>query len=55
MTHQNYNILSAGTIKEITRNGLNAVPDLMRVFHNNAMQVERAKYLQAEEYERTKD
>ncbi|MHB8818933.1 MAG: hypothetical protein ACYC7M_07700, partial [Bellilinea sp.] len=35
--------------------GLEAVPELMRVLINNAMQVERSKYLQAEEYERTED
>ncbi len=55
MTHQNDYNLSAGTIEEITRNGLNAVPELMRVLLNNIMQVERSKYLQAGEYERTED
>jgi putative transposase len=55
MTHQNNYNLSAGTIEEITRNGLDAVPELMRVLLNNIMQVERAKYLRAEEYERTAD
>jgi transposase-like protein len=53
MTHQNNYNLSAGTIEEITRNGLDAVPELMRVLLNNIMQVERAKYLRAEEYERS--
>jgi putative transposase len=54
MTHQNNYNFSARTIEEITRNGLDAVPELMRVLLNTIMQAERAKYLQAEEYERTK-
>ena len=55
MTHQNNYNLSAGTIEEITRNGLEAVPELMRVLLNNIMQVERAEYLRAGEYERTEE
>lgn len=55
MTHQNNYNLSTGTLEEITRNGLDAVPELMRVLLNNIMQAERAKYLQAEEYERTEE
>jgi len=35
--------------------GLAAIPELMRVLINNAMQIERSKYLQAEQYERTED
>ncbi len=34
---------------------MEAVPEMMRVLINQAMQVERSKYLQAEEYERTED
>ena len=55
MTHQNNYTLTAGTIEEITRNGLDAIPELMRVLLNNIMQTERARYLQAEEYERTEE
>ncbi|KKM08556.1 transposase [Clostridiales bacterium PH28_bin88] len=55
MTHQNDYNLSARTIEELARNGLDAVPELMRVLLNNIMQVERSKYLQAGEYERTAD
>ena len=51
MTHQN-DYTFAG---EIAEKGLEAVPELLRVLINNAMQVERSKYLQAEEYERTED
>ena len=41
--------------EEIVEKGLDAIPELMRVLINNAMQVERAKYLQAREYERTEN
>lgn len=51
MTHQNdYTFAS-----DLAEKGLEAVPELLRVLINNAMQAERAKYLQAEEYERTED
>jgi len=51
MTHQNnYNLSS-----ELAEQGLEAVPELLRVLINNIMQVERSKYLQASEYERTED
>lgn len=40
---------------EIVEQGLEAVPEMVRILINNAMQVERAKYLQAGEYERTED
>ena len=55
MTHQTDYNLSANTLDELTRQGLEAVPELMRVLLNNIMQVERSKYLQAGEYERTAD
>jgi transposase-like protein len=51
VTHQNnYTFL-----EELTEKGLDAIPELMRVLINNAMQVERSKYLQADQYERTED
>jgi transposase-like protein len=51
MTHQNdYTVTS-----ELAEKGLEAVPELMRVLINSIMQTERAKYLQAEEYERTEE
>ena len=34
---------------------MEAIPELMRILINNAMQVERSKFLQAEQYERTED
>ena len=51
MTHQNDYTFA----QEIAERGLEAVPELMRVLINNAMQVERSKYLQAGEYERTEE
>jgi len=49
MTHQDDYKLS----KDLLEKGLDASPELLRVLLDQAMQVERSKYLQAEEYERT--
>jgi putative transposase len=51
MTHQNDYTFT----REFAEKGLDAIPDLLRVLINNAMQAERSKYLQAGEYERTED
>ncbi len=51
MTHQNDYTFA----DELAEKGLEAIPEMMRVLINNAMQVERSKYLQAGEYERTED
>ncbi len=51
MTHQN----DYTFVDEIAEKGLDAIPELMRVLINNAMQVERSKYLQAEHYERREE
>lgn len=40
---------------DLVEKGLEAVPEMMRVLINQVMQVERSKYLQAGEYERTED
>ena len=51
MTHQdNYKLTNEMIVK-----GMEATPELMRVLLNNAMQIERSKYIQAEEYERTEN
>jgi len=55
MTHQEDYNLSSDVIEELTQNGINAVPDLLRVLLNNAMQAEISKYLQARDFERTED
>jgi transposase-like protein len=49
MTHQNDYTFA----EDIAEKGLEAVPEMMRVLINHAMQVERSKYLQAGDYERT--
>jgi putative transposase len=51
MTHQNDYTLT----NLLAEKGLEAVPELLRVLINNAMQAERSKFLQAEEYERSDD
>ena len=51
MTHQTNYILT----EELVGKGLEAVPELLRVLINTAMQAERSRYLQAEEYERTEE
>jgi len=51
MTHQNDYTFA----DDITEKGLEAVPEMIRVLINQAMQVERSKYLQADEYERTEE
>jgi transposase-like protein len=51
MTHQNDYTFA----KEIVDQGLEAVPEMVRILINNAMQMERSRYLQADEYERTED
>ena len=48
MTHQNDYTFS----QEFATKGLDAVPELLKVLINQAMQAERAKYLRAAEYER---
>lgn len=51
MTHQDDYKLT----NEMVAKGMEAAPELMRVLLNNAMQIERSKYLQAGQYERTED
>jgi putative transposase len=51
MTHQeNYTFA-----EELAEKGFDAFPEMMRILINQAMQAERSKYLQADEYERTED
>jgi putative transposase len=51
MTHQNDFTFAV----ELVEKGFEAIPEMMRVLINQAMQVERSKYLQARECERTED
>jgi len=55
MTHQeNYNP-SEKVVEQLAKNGWEAIPELIRILVNQAMQEERAHYLQAGEYERTEE
>ena len=51
MTHQNDYTLP----QDLVEKGLENVPELLRVLINQAMQAERAKYLNAGQYERTEE
>lgn len=51
MTHQNDYTFA----EELAEKGLDALPEMMRILINQAMQAERSKYLQADEYERTEE
>ena len=51
MTHQTDYTFS----KEVMEHGLDAIPEMMRIMINKAMQEERSQYLQAQEYERTEE
>ena len=51
MTHQIDYTLPHSLVEQ----GLEAVPELMRILINNVIQVERTKYLQADDFERTEE
>jgi len=51
MTHQEDYTLPT----DLAEKGLESVPELIRALINQAMQAERGKYLQAEQYERTEE
>lgn len=55
MTHQTDYTLSRNLVEDLILQGLDGMPDLMRIILNAGMQVEREKYLQAGSYERTED
>jgi putative transposase len=55
MTHQKDYTQTSGLIEECLANGLDGIPELLRILLNNAMQAEREKHLQAGEYERSEN
>lgn len=55
MTHQNDYTLPGNIAEQLVKNGLDGLPELIRILINAAMQEERAQYLRAGEYERTED
>jgi len=52
MTYQNNFTLSPEILEEISEQGLDYIPELIRVLVNEAMKEERQKYLRAEPYQR---
>jgi putative transposase len=55
MTHQNDYNLSERIREELLKDGWGAISEMVRILINNAMQEERARYIQAGEYERTEE
>lgn len=55
MTHQEDYNPSEKVIEQLAKDGWGAIPELIRILVNQAMQEERAHYLQAGEYERTEE
>lgn len=53
MTDHNHSTLSEGVLQLLTENGLDCLPELLRVLLNAAMRQERQQYLQAQPFERT--
>ena len=53
MTYQSDCTLIAEFFKQLTEQGLEGLPELIRVLVNQAMQIERQHYLRAKPYERT--
>ncbi len=55
MTHQKDYTLKDKLVDELLANGLEGLPELLRVLVNASMQAERERYLRAGEYERTEN
>ena len=55
MTHQEDYNPSEKALEQLAKDGWGAIPELIRILVNQAMQEERAHYLQAGEYERTEE
>jgi len=53
MTYQNNCTLPEEIVEQIASQGMEALPELMRVIINQTMELERQKYLKAAHYERT--
>jgi putative transposase len=55
MTHQSDCTLPTEFLEQLTEQGLEGLPELIRVLVNEAMRVERQNHLRAKPYERTKE
>ena len=53
MTYQDHFTLPDGFLQEIASEGFDALPELIRILINNAMQIERQRYLGVDPYERS--
>ena len=53
MTYRADYSISEDLLKEITEQGLDVMPELIRILINAAMQIERQRYLEVEPYERS--
>src|SRR5688572_14649451 len=53
MTYQNNYTLPTEILEQIAAEGLDAIPELLRILINNAMRVERQQYLKLEPYQRS--
>ncbi len=55
MIYKNDCTLSKENLEQLAKQGLEGLPDLVRVLVNQAMQIERENYLHAKPYERSED
>ena len=55
MTYKNDCTLPTEYLEQLAEQGLEGLPDLVRVLVNQAMQIERENYLHAKPYERSED
>ena len=53
MTYRNDFALPAELMEQVAEQGLEILPELIRIMVNAAMQAERSEYLQAEHYQHT--
>ena len=53
MTYQEDSTLPKELLEQITKQGFDILPELIRIMINSAMQIERQKHLGAGPYERT--
>lgn len=55
MTHEQDYTSNQGAVEALLKGGWEVLPEMVRIVVNQAMEAERASYLQAEAYERTPD
>jgi len=55
MIYKNNCTLPTEYLEQVTEQGLEGLPDMIRLLVNEAMQIERENFLQAKPYERSQD